>query len=94
MGVKTLNITEKTGKVVALANVTEENDLMIITQAGLTIRMSVADIRETGRAAQGVKLINLREGDAIASVTVVPKEEEEESPAEEQSLQEEPAEME
>ena len=94
MGVKTLNITEKTGKVVALANVTEENDLMIITQSGLTIRMSVSEIRETGRAAQGVKLINLREGDAIASVTVVPKEEEEEPAAEEQSLQEGAADME
>ena len=89
LGVKTLNITEKTGKVVALANVTEDNDLMIITQSGLTIRMSVSEIRETGRAAQGVKLINLREGDSIASVTVVPKEEEEETPASaEQSLQE------
>ncbi len=76
-GVKTLNITDKTGKVVALKNVSEENDLMIITRAGLTIRMSVADIRETGRAAQGVKLINLKENDLIASVTVVPKQEDE-----------------
>jgi DNA gyrase subunit A len=70
-----LNITDKTGKVVALKNVTEENDLMIITQSGLTIRMSVSDIREAGRATQGVKLINLRDNDSIASVTVVPKEE-------------------
>ena len=74
-GVKTLNITDKTGKVVALKNVTEENDLMIITQSGLTISMSVSDIREEGRATQGVKLINLRDNDSIASVTVVPKEE-------------------
>ncbi|MCQ2115047.1 MAG: DNA gyrase subunit A [Bacteroidales bacterium] len=79
-GVKTLNITDKTGKVVALKNVTEENDLMIITRSGLTIRMSVTDIRETGRAAQGVKLINIKENDLIASVTVVPKQEEEELP--------------
>ncbi len=81
-GVKTLNITDKTGKVVALKNVTEENDLMIITRAGLTIRMSVTDIRETGRAAQGVKLINIKDSDLIASVTVVPKQEEEELPQE------------
>ena len=91
-GVKTLNITEKTGKVVALANVTEENDLMIITHSGLTIRMSVNDIREAGRATQGVKLINLRDTDSIASVTVVPKEEEEpaveQQASGEQSLQE------
>jgi len=79
-GVRTLNITDKTGKVVALKNVTEENDLMIITRAGLTIRMSVSDIREAGRATQGVKLINIKENDLIASVTVVPKQEEEEAP--------------
>ncbi len=76
-GVKTLNVTEKTGKVVALGNVTAENDLMIINQSGLTIRMDVDSIRVAGRATQGVKLINLREGDSIASVTIVPKEEEE-----------------
>lgn len=77
-GVRTLNITEKTGKVVALKNVTEENDLMIITKSGLTIRMAVSDIREAGRATQGVKLINIKDNDSIASVTVVPKQEEEE----------------
>ena len=88
-GVKTLNITEKTGKVVALVNVTVDNDLMIITQSGLTIRLAVSTISEQGRATQGVRLINLREGDSIASVTVVPKEEEEEEGVEEQFLQNE-----
>lgn len=80
-GVKTLNITDKTGKVVALKNVTEDNDLMIITRSGLTIRMAVSDIRQAGRATQGVKLINIKDSDLIASVTVVPKQEEE-TPAE------------
>ena len=75
-GVKTLNITEKTGPVVAIKNVTEDNDLMIINQSGLTIRMAVTDIRVAGRATQGVKLINLREGDSIAAVSVVAKSEE------------------
>ena len=84
-GVRTLNITEKTGKVVALKNVTEDNDLMIITRAGLTIRMSVSDIRQAGRATQGVKLINIKDSDLIASVTVVPKQAEAEEPQEEQA---------
>ena len=84
-GVRTLNITEKTGKVVALKNVTEDNDLMIITRAGLTIRMSVSDIRQAGRATQGVKLINIKDSDLIASVTVVPKQEETEEQQEEQA---------
>ena len=84
-GVRTLNITEKTGKVVALKNVTEDNDLMIITRAGLTIRMSVSDIRQAGRATQGVKLINIKDSDLIASVTVVPKQEEAEEQQEEQA---------
>ncbi|MBO4605403.1 MAG: DNA gyrase subunit A [Bacteroidales bacterium] len=82
-GVRTLNITEKTGALVAIKNVTEENDLMIITKSGLTIRMAVTDIRLCGRATQGVKLINIREGDSIAAVSVVAHEEEEEEvPAE------------
>ena len=72
-GVKTLNITEKTGKLVALKSVTEENDLMIINKSGITIRVAVSDIRVAGRATQGVKLINLREGDSIAAVCVVNK---------------------
>jgi len=72
-GVKTLNITEKTGNLVALKSVTEDNDLMIINKSGITIRVAVSDIRVAGRATQGVKLINLREGDSIAAVCVVNK---------------------
>ena len=82
-GVRTINITEKTGPLVAIKSVTEENDLMIINKSGLTIRMPVSDIRVAGRATQGVKLINIREGDSIAAVCPVPKEEEQETPAEE-----------
>ena len=78
-GVKTINITDKTGPLVAIKSVTEQNDLMIITKSGLTIRMSVEDIRVAGRATQGVKLINIREGDAIAAVSPVAKEETEET---------------
>lgn len=70
-GVKTMQVTEKTGKVVAIKNVLPDNDLMIINHSGLTIRMAVADIREAGRATQGVKLINIKEGDTIAAVSVV-----------------------
>ena len=70
-GVKTMNVTEKTGKVVAIKNVLPDNDLMIINHSGLTIRMAVSDIREAGRATQGVKLINIKEGDTIAAVSVV-----------------------
>ena len=77
-GVRTINITEKTGPLVAIKSVTEENDLMIINKSGLTIRMPVTDIRVAGRATQGVKLINIREGDSIAAVCPVPKEEEQE----------------
>ena len=72
-GVKTLNITDKTGKLIALKAVTDENDLMIITRSGITIRMAASDIRLSGRATQGVRLINLREGDAIAAVCCVGK---------------------
>jgi len=71
-GVKTINITEKTGQLISIKSVEESNDLMIITQSGLTIRMSIADLRIIGRTAQGVKLINLKEGDKIASVAIVP----------------------
>ena len=77
-GVKTLNITDKTGKVVAIKNVTDENDLMIINRSGLTIRMAVSTIKVAGRATQGVRLINIQEGDAIAAVSLVDKQEEEE----------------
>jgi DNA gyrase subunit A len=76
-GVKTLDITEKTGPLVAMKTVTEDNDLMIINRSGMTIRMSVSDIRVAGRATQGVKLINLRGTDSIAAVSVVAKSEEE-----------------
>ena len=77
-GVKTINITDKTGTLVAIKDVTEENDLMIITKLGLTIRMAVSEIRIAGRATQGVKLINIREGDSIAAVCPVAKSEDEE----------------
>ncbi|MBO7283260.1 MAG: DNA gyrase subunit A, partial [Alistipes sp.] len=77
-GVKTINITEKTGKLISIQAVTDENDLMIINRSGLTIRTSADQIRVAGRATQGVKVIDLREGDAIASVTAVPKTEDEE----------------
>ena len=75
-GVKTLNITEKTGDLVALKNVTDDNDLMIINRSGLTIRMAVSGIKVAGRATQGVKLINIKDGDSIAAVSVVNKSEE------------------
>ena len=71
-GVKTINITEKTGKLISIQAVTDENDLMIINRSGLTIRTAVSQIRLAGRATQGVRIINLREGDAIASVMAVP----------------------
>ena len=80
-GVKTLNITEKTGALVALKNVTDENDLMIINRSGLTIRMAVSDIRVAGRATQGVRLINIKEGDSIAAISAVNKSEEEQTEA-------------
>ena len=76
-GVKTLNITEKTGALVAIKNVTDENDLMIINRSGLTIRMAVSGIKVAGRATQGVRLINIKEGDSIAAVSAVNKSEEE-----------------
>ena len=84
-GVKTLLITEKTGKLIAIKSVTDDNDLMIINRSGLTIRIPVSDIRVSGRATQGVKVINLREGDSIASVIPVPKSDDEEQPVVEQS---------
>ncbi|MEA1878031.1 MAG: DNA gyrase subunit A [Bacteroidota bacterium] len=67
-GVKTLNITEKTGLLIGVLNVNDEDDLIIINQSGITIRLAVSSLRTMGRATQGVRLINLREGDAIASV--------------------------
>ena len=77
-GVKTLNITEKTGKLISINSVTDSDDLMIINKSGLTIRMAVEDLRVMGRATQGVKLINIKENDSIAAVTKVMKDEAEE----------------
>jgi len=78
-GVRTLNVTEKTGKLVGILDVTDEDDLMIINQKGVTIRMGVADLRVMGRATQGVRLIKLKEGESIASITKVKREEESET---------------
>ena len=74
-GVKTINITEKTGHLVAIKAVSDQNDLMIINKSGITIRLSVDTLRIMGRATQGVRVINLRNGDSIASVAVVPAQE-------------------
>ena len=76
-GVKTINVTEKTGDLIAIKSVTDDDDLMIINKSGLTIRMHVADIRSQGRATQGVKLINLKGKDQIAAVAKVEKDDEE-----------------
>ncbi|TNE77326.1 MAG: DNA gyrase subunit A, partial [Bacteroidetes bacterium] len=76
-GVKTLNITDKTGKLLAIKNVTDEEDLMIITKNGVTIRMHIDTIRTMGRAAQGVKLINLKSNAEIAAVARVPRSDDE-----------------
>jgi len=78
-GVKTLNITEKTGALVSINTVTDADDLMIINKSGLTIRMDVSTLRVMGRATQGVRLINLKGSDSIAAVTKVMKDEEEEA---------------
>lgn len=77
-GVKTLNITEKTGQLISICDVTDEDDLMIINKSGLTIRMMVSDLRIMGRATQGVRLINIKNTDSIAAVTKVMREDEEE----------------
>ena len=77
-GVKTINITEKTGQLIALKQVTEDNDLMIINRSGITIRLAVSDIRVAGRSTQGVRLINIKEGDGIAAVCTVDNRESEE----------------
>ena len=79
-GVRTINITEKTGKLISIKNVTEANDLMIIEKSGLTIRMAVSDIHVAGRATQGVKLINIKEGDSIAAVSTVERADEADAP--------------
>jgi DNA gyrase subunit A len=77
-GVKTIQVTEKTGKLVSIQSVSDDYDLMIITRNGTTIRTAASDIRIAGRATQGVRIINLRAGDAIASVMAVPKSDEDE----------------
>lgn len=77
-GVKTINITEKTGDLIALKGVIDSDDIMIINKSGITIRMAVSDMRIMGRATQGVKLINLRENDSIAAVAYVETNEEDE----------------
>ena len=77
-GVKTLNVTDKTGRLLSIKNVTDEHDLMIITKSGVTIRMHIDTLRTMGRAAQGVKLINLKKGAEIAAVARVPRSDEEE----------------
>ncbi len=78
-GVKTINITDKTGELVGIKSVTDDNDLMIITKNGIMIRLNVASLRVMGRATQGVRLINVQDNDAIAAVTKVDHEEEEEA---------------
>ena len=70
-GVKTINITEKTGNLISLKNVTDEDDLMVINKSGITIRIGVDTLREMGRATQGVKIIRLKDDDCIASVAKV-----------------------
>merc|ERR1711916_306820 len=76
-GVKTISITEKTGNLVSIKNVTDDDDLMIINKSGIAIRMEVADLRVMGRATQGVRLINLKGNDSIAAVAKVMKDDEE-----------------
>jgi DNA gyrase subunit A len=81
-GVKTINITEKTGNLVGIKSVTDANDLMIITKNGIAIRMNVSDLRVMGRATQGVRLINIQDSDSIAAVTKVDHEEDVEATVE------------
>ncbi len=77
-GVKTINVTEKTGDLIAIKSVLDNDDLMIINKSGLIIRLAIAELRVMGRATQGVRLIKLKDGDAIAAVTKVVNEDEEE----------------
>jgi DNA gyrase subunit A len=80
-GVKTINITEKTGSLVGLLAIEEQEDLMISCKSGITIRMKVSSIREAGRATQGVKLINIEENDQIAAIARIAEQEDEEDEA-------------
>ncbi len=85
-GVKTINITEKTGKLIGIKDVTDADDLMIINKSGITIRLAVDSLRVMGRATQGVKLINLTKNDEIAAIAKVPKAEDEDDDVQEQEL--------
>jgi DNA gyrase subunit A len=87
-GVKTLNITDKTGPLLSILNVTDEEDLMIITKSGITIRMHIDTIRTMGRAAQGVRLINLKGNSEIAAIARVPRSDEEEGEEGEEGFEE------
>lgn len=91
-GVKTINITEKTGDLVAIKNVSDQDDLMIINRSGIAIRMAVEDLRVMGRATQGVRLINLREGDSIAAVAKIMHDEDDMEDLEDESMPETPQE--
>ncbi|NNL82070.1 MAG: DNA gyrase subunit A, partial [Winogradskyella sp.] len=84
-GVKTISITEKTGNLVAIKSVTDDDDLMIINKSGIAIRMEVKDLRTMGRATQGVKLINLKGNDSIAAVAKVMKDDDEDVNDDDQS---------
>jgi len=86
-GVKTINITDKTGSLIAFKNVTNDDDLMIINESGITIRLAVETLRVMGRATQGVKLINLKGGDKIAAVAKVPASEDEEETFETEGIE-------
>jgi DNA gyrase subunit A len=81
-GVKTISVTEKTGSLISIKNVTDEDDLMVITKSGITIRIHLDQVRVMGRAAQGVKIINLKKGGEIAAVAKVPRSDDEEGEAE------------
>jgi DNA gyrase subunit A len=87
-GVKTLNVTDKTGQLIAMVNVSDADDLMIINKSGITIRLSVAGLRNMGRATQGVRLINLRNDDTIAAVAKVQEKSETAQNGNEQALDE------
>ena len=82
-GIKTMNCTDKTGKVVSATVVSDEDELMLMTTAGQSVRIKVATVRETGRATQGVKLMTLNEGESIQDISIViPDDEDEEAPVE------------
>jgi DNA gyrase subunit A len=87
-GVKTISITDKTGNLVSIKNVTDEDDLMIINKSGVAIRLAVENLRVMGRATQGVRLINLKGNDSIAAVAKVMREDEEEVDSTEEQTEE------